>query len=104
MLGLNIFTIETKEQTLLKDGGRRENQAEARRALANASTKPNAQGRPSSTRLHDLSPAREMEVIRQLERQNRELLKRTPDMNVFATNLLKQVDRKMVGKDITCIN
>jgi len=45
-----------------------------------------------------------MEVIRQLERQNRELLQRTPDMNVFAANLLKQVDRKMVGKDITCIN
>ena len=25
-------------------------------------------------------------------------------MNVFAANLLKQVDRKMVGKDVTCLN
>ena len=86
--------VQTKQEQL---ASRSEDEVEPQGLETQTFAAENAHG------LHNLSPARELEVIGRLELQNRQLLRRTPDMNVFVTSLLKQVDRKMVGKDITCL-
>ena len=47
-----------------------------------------------------LAPDRELEVINMVERYQRTVLARTTDMNRYTAELLRQIDRKMAGRDI----
>lgn len=47
-----------------------------------------------------LAPERELEVINMVERYQRSILARTTDMNRYTAELLRQIDRKMAGRDI----